>query len=131
MYEVHGWFGLAESPAEVDTGGLGPILEELARLLAGLAEPNIVAELRYLNGLPFANISGYRNRPRSDAASIEDLLRFISGRLPGSWGLLYERDDEATAAPGPNAYRVRVVARGRVTERADPFLSPCRPTIED
>lgn len=131
MYEVHGWFGLAESPAEVDTGGLGSILRELAQLLEELADPNMVAELRYLNGLPFVTLTGYRNRPRSDAASVEDLLRFISGRLPGSWGLLYERDDEATAVPGPNAYRVRFVARGRVAERADPFLSPCRPTIED
>jgi hypothetical protein len=32
--------------------------------------------------------------------------------------------------PGPNAFRVRVVARGTVTEQPDPFLSPCIPAIE-
>jgi hypothetical protein len=131
MYEVHGWFGLSESPSEVDTGGLGLILKELVKQIDELADFNMVAELRHLNGLPFVTITGHRNRPRSDAARIEDLVRFISGHLPGSWGILYERDDETTAAPSPNAYRVRIMARGCVTERDDPFLSPCRPTIED
>ncbi|MFJ8827036.1 Imm7 family immunity protein [Streptomyces sp. NPDC102467] len=57
MYEFHGWFGIAESPEEADTGTLD----------AGLAE-----------------------------------------------------------------LRARVeVARGEVTMRLDPFLSPARPLIED
>ncbi|HXT38297.1 MAG TPA: Imm7 family immunity protein [Chloroflexota bacterium] len=58
-------------------------------------------------------------------------LYFLYERLPGSWGLLYERDDETTAPPGPNAFRVRLLARGQIKEGTDPFLSPCRPTIED
>jgi hypothetical protein len=71
------------------------------------------------------------NRRRAEAEYIEELLQFISEQLPGSWGLLHERDDETTGVPGPNAFRVRVLARGRVTEQTDPFLSPCRPMIED
>ncbi|MFF7367924.1 Imm7 family immunity protein [Streptomyces tricolor] len=30
-----------------------------------------------------------------------------------------------------NAFRVRVMRRGVVEERLDPFLSPCNPVIED
>ncbi|WP_084506113.1 Imm7 family immunity protein [Amycolatopsis sp. ATCC 39116] len=37
-------------------------------------------------------------------------LRFVSRRLPGSYGLLYERDDEIRIPPGPNAFRVTVLA---------------------
>lgn len=46
-------------------------------------------------------------------------------------GLIYERDDETTEPPGQNAYRVTVVARGRLSVRDDPFLSPNVPVIED
>ena len=54
-----------------------------------------------------------------------------SRKLPGSWGLIYERDDEMLDPPGPNAFRVRVLARGTIVERPDSFLSPCNPIIED
>ena len=39
--------------------------------------------------------------------------------------------NEMPDPPGPNAFRVRVLARGRIVERSDPFLSPCNPVIED
>jgi hypothetical protein len=32
---------------------------------------------------------------------------------------------------GPNAYQVKVMTRGQLTERQNPFLSPCNPVIED
>lgn len=62
---------------------------------------------------------------------MEDTIDFVRTRLPGSWGLLYERDDETTLPPGPNAFRVTVLARGELSVRSDPFLSPCIPVIED
>ncbi|MGH3852033.1 MAG: Imm7 family immunity protein [Pseudonocardiaceae bacterium] len=55
----------------------------------------------------------------------------LSAQLPGSWGILYERSDDMPNPPDPTEFRVRVLARGQVSERKDPFLSPCRPTIED
>ncbi|MEU3185135.1 Imm7 family immunity protein [Streptomyces sp. NPDC006923] len=33
--------------------------------------------------------------------------------------------------PGQGAFRVRVMARGEIHIRLDPFLSPVRPVIED
>ncbi|WP_372491293.1 Imm7 family immunity protein [Amycolatopsis tucumanensis] len=44
-------------------------------------------------------------------------LRFVSRRLPGSYGLLYERDDEMRIPPGPNAFPVTPLARGNVCSR--------------
>jgi len=55
----------------------------------------------------------------------------VNAELPASYGLLYERDDEARDWPGPNAFKVTVIARGTAAERFDPFLSPCNPVIED
>jgi hypothetical protein len=62
---------------------------------------------------------------------LELFLAIIGRRLPGSFGLIYERDDEMPDPPGTNAFRVRVMARGKLTERQDPFLSPVNPVIED
>jgi hypothetical protein len=58
-------------------------------------------------------------------------LALIAEKLPGSYGLLYEQDDEMPVPPGPNAFRGRVLARGRIELRLDPFLSPSIPTTED
>ena len=62
---------------------------------------------------------------------MELLLSTVAERLPGSWGIVYQRDDEMPQPIGPNRYRVRVTTRGRLQEHADPFLSPIKPVIED
>jgi hypothetical protein len=131
VYEFHGWFGLAESTEEADTGGLAELVRELRTLLGGPTWPTAAADIRLLNGQYFLSVVGFVNRRRGEAGDLDDLLNFLARRLPGSWGMLYERDDEMPVPPGPNAFRVRVLARGQVTERLDPFLSPCRPLIDD
>jgi len=131
MYEFHAWFGLAESTGEDDAERLKPLVEELQLLLTKFERPTASAELIPLNGTYYLTLTGDANRRRDEAAALEEILAFVTERLPGSWGLGYERDDEMQSPPGPNAFRVRVLARGRVEERSDPFLSPCQPTIED
>ncbi len=133
MYEFHGWFGLADSTGESDTGSLGPSLVELRARLVGLGWATARAELHVLNGEHFLNVDGLVNRRRDEAMELDKLLGFLAERLPGSYGLLYERSDEddMPTPPGPGGFRVRVLARGRIVERLDPFLSPVRPTIED
>lgn len=84
-----------------------------------------------LNGSYFLNITALVNHRGGRTEQIERLISFIRERLPGSYGLLYEWDDETNSPPGRNAFRVRRVARGQVEERTDPFLSPRQPTIED
>jgi hypothetical protein len=137
LYEYHGWFSLAETPAEIDDGNLATLLPGVQQILQRLVPPSTPvpssasADLRWLNGQPHILVQGFANRPRGDDRILSELLGFLAAALPGSFGILYERDDERIAPPGPNAFRVRVLARGRVSERDDPFLSPCVPTIED
>jgi len=110
MHEFHAWIGLSESTEESDLGGL----------------QDAVVELQY-----FVTAEGMVNRRREEGERLDLFLAIIARKLPGSWGLIYERDDEMPDPPGPNAFRVRVLARGRIVERPDPFLSPCNPVIED
>jgi Immunity protein 7 len=71
------------------------------------------------------------HRRREEGGRLDLFLAIIARKFPGSWGLIYERDDEMPEPPGPNAFRVRVLARGTIAEHLDPFLSPCNPVIED
>ena len=133
MYEFHGWLGLAETTSEADEGGLSEAINALRRMLQDSFGPPMssVAEIYALNGEHFLSINGLLNRPRDTEGAIEELMAFIAGRLPGSWGLVYDRNDEWSESPLVNAFRVRVLARGSVSIRTDPFLSPVHPTIED
>jgi hypothetical protein len=131
MYQYHGRFALAETPEDIDDGGLRAVLPEVQSYLDRLTSTPDAAQLRWMNGQPFVNVDGKAKRPREDGRALTDLVNFLAQRLPGSYGLLYESDDERTEPPGNNAFRVRVLARGSVTERDDPFLTPLQPVIED
>jgi hypothetical protein len=131
VYEFHGWVVLAESAEESDVGGLGAALDEVRARLEGSGWPPANAVLGWRNGRAVLTLEGAANRPGAEAGALDELLGFVAARLPGSYGLLYERDDERIEPPGPNAFRVRVLARGEIRDGEDPFLSPCRPVIED
>ena len=131
MHEFHAWIGLAESAEESDLGGLAEAVGELEELAADSKWHDAVFEVRNLNGQYFVTADGMVNRRREEGERLDLFLAVIARRLPGSWGLIYERDDEMPDPPGPNAFRVRVLARGRVVEHPDPFLSPVHPVIED
>ena len=131
MHEFHAWIGLSESTEESDLGGLQDVVGELQELAADSKWHDAVFEVRNLNGQYFVTAEGMVNRRREEGERLDLFLAIIARKLPGSWGLIYERDDEMPDPPGPNAFRVRVLARGRIVERPDPFLSPCNPVIED
>jgi immunity protein 7 of polymorphic toxin system len=132
MYEVHGWLNLSESTYESDGGNLE---NKVGTLRSTVEErfvwPNIKVELFVLNGQHMMTIAGYVNRPTDDARAIHDLIYLVASSLPGSWGLLYERDTDIVDGLDLGSYQVTRVARGRVERREDPFLSPTNPTIED
>lgn len=131
MHEFHGWFGLAETTSEIDDGGLVEAIEEMRPILERFVKPRSVADVTVLNGQYFVWVHGQTNRPRDEEKAIDDLLAFLARRLPGSWGLVYDRSDDWGDPPFARAFRVRVLARGSVSVREDPFLSPWQPTIED
>jgi Immunity protein 7 len=131
MHEFHAWIKLAESAEESDLGQLTEKVIEVRDLAADSDYRDAVFEVKGLNGAYFFSATGLINHRRDESDRLELFLAVISRRLPGSFGLVYERDDETPDPPGPNAFRVRVIARGKISERQDPFLSPCNPVIED
>jgi hypothetical protein len=131
MYQAHIWCCLAETPQDVDDGDLGAGVEEIQRRLETMTWPAVSVDLRRLNGQWVLTAACFTNRRRGEAVALDELLEFVANRLPGSWGLAYDRDDEMPEPYGPNRFRVRVIARGAVNEANDPFLSPARPVIED
>lgn len=130
MYSFHGWFGLAETTSEADVGGLDGALVDMRPLLEQFEPHRSQAEVRALNGQAFLLVNGLLNREVNEASTLDDLLSFLTVRLPGSFGLLYDRNDEWTDGEFARSFRVRVLARGAVTIRSDPFMSPWQPTIE-
>lgn len=131
MHEFHAWIGLSESPGESDLGGLEKAVKELQDLAVDSKWHDAVFDIRNLNGQYFFSAAGFSNRRREERERLDLFLDIIARRLPGSWGLVYERDDEMPSPPGPNGFRVMIVTRGTFSERLDPFLSPCCPVIED
>jgi Immunity protein 7 len=132
MYEFHGWFDISESADESDAGTLADGVEQLHAMIDALQWPTAAATLRNFNGAHVLNVDGLVNRRRYEADELDALLDHITKRFPGSYGLLYDRSDNDPTFPGgPNAFRVRVMARGQLTTQQDPFLSPIQPVIED
>jgi hypothetical protein len=131
MHEFHAWAGLSESTEESDLGNLQEIVQELQELVAESDWHDAVFEIRNLNGQFFFRADGMVNRRREEGERLDLFLSIIARRLPGSWGLIYDRDDEMPAPFGSNSFRVRVLARGLISEQRDPFLSPNNPVIED
>ncbi|TBL44927.1 hypothetical protein EYA84_01360 [Verrucosispora sp. SN26_14.1] len=118
MYEFHGWFRLSQTTEESDTGQLDAIIDELNELVAGLGFPtNVSAEVTVLNGEYYLFLHGVANRRRDEAVRMRQVLQFVARRLPGSYGLLYEKDEDMPVPPGPNAFRAHVIARGEIIER--------------
>lgn len=75
-----------------------------------------------LNGAYLLTVTALTNHKDSRAEAIEQIVRFIYQRLPGSYGLLYEWNDETDDPPSRNAFRVRVVAM-----RQHPQQRPTKP----
>ena len=131
MYEFHGWFGLSESTEESEFDIVSGIVDELRTTLATLDWPTSVARVELCNGCFYLILTGLVNRMRYEASDIDDLLMWVGSNLPGSYGILYERAADMPFPPGPDEFRVRVMARGRLSLFQDPWLSPFNPAIED
>ena len=84
MYEFHGWFGLAETPYDIDDGDLEAAVEELRPLLEPFRPGSTTATVRWHNGQPFVDVQGLTNRPRGLDGDLDALLDFLARRLPGS-----------------------------------------------
>ncbi|MDX6284153.1 MAG: hypothetical protein QOH03_5224 [Kribbellaceae bacterium] len=125
VYTVNGWFQLAAEDEREDEHIAG--LQDYCRTFDGT---NIQVRWPAPNYANFLTIAGNANHLRTHSADVHGLLELVGERLPGSWGLLYEQDDEREQLPGPDVYRVTTMVRGRLEERMDPFFSPIVPVVE-
>lgn len=134
MFEVHGWVTVHRSPENRDSPD-EEVLEQAAvekvqtyiRHLAWVSNPSV--DIRWMNGQAHVYVQGFRNHSAGIREELLELFRFIGAVALGSYGLLYTLDDEDS--DHSNEFRVYVLARGKLAERGDPFLSPFIPVVED
>jgi len=136
MYDYRLWIDLAESPEESDCGGLEKKAVELQLLVREKlrCKPNDC--IFDVNCSKVWQCSGSANHRGSAHAALLEVLQFVIEKLPGSHGLVYWCDDERpdryeSARRDDYGYRVIAIARGKMHERFDPFLSPRNPVVED
>lgn len=126
MFEYHGWAVVRDDTYSQDETRLHGIADELRQVIGEFGDGSGVTDVRWVNGTCMVWFAGCPNH-RHDC--VFGLLPWLAERAHGSYGLLYVWDDESQASE--NEFRVWRLLRGRVEETADPFLSPCIPTIED
>ena len=126
MFEFHGWAVLSWGDTSIGTDvQLSAIRQAID---AARSVPSIAEVATPGNDLQVVFVHGSRNHY---VPSIERLYAVIAKQAPESYGLLYVRNDEdARGLDFENCFRVWRLARGECAEMADPFLSPCVPTIE-
>jgi len=126
MFEFHGWAVLRWH--ESLPGSEEQMLAIRQAVEAARSECSTAALSMSGNDLTVVHVRGLRNHR---VASIQRLFDVVAEQAPLSYGLLYIRDQEDPRGPEfANAFRVWRLALGQLTELADPFLSPCVPTIE-
>lgn len=127
MFEFHGWLAI-QGPDGEETDE--PDRERLRRLVASASGGSSLVDLRWINGEPFLHVGGLLNRRSPEADDVFDLFEGIGAAAPGSYGLLYYRDDEESG-DGGNRFHVLAMRRGRLTQENDGHLSPVVPRLED
>jgi hypothetical protein len=129
MIEWHGWATLSDSPSQEDCWP-DPMVElvERIRLLIGSlsSSDNEVVDLRNTNGMWHLWLAGCHNHV---APEVVPLYASVAEAAPGSYGVLYVRDDES--ADDLNQWARWIMRRGAVYRESDASLSPHVGSIED
>ncbi|MDL4820783.1 Imm7 family immunity protein [Actinomadura opuntiae] len=130
MFEYHGWVTIQSSAGDEDDEDVVGAHNTVSAVVreSGLGTGSV--ELRMVNGMSQLRVSGFANHRAGEGQEIIELFGRIGKLAPGSYGLLYFRDDEDRDGKA-NEFQVLVMKRGTVSQNSDPFLSPCVPEIED
>ncbi|MBQ7775251.1 MAG: hypothetical protein IJ379_04955 [Lachnospiraceae bacterium] len=134
MLELHGWLTIwptymdEDKHPEIDEKR---IYEEVENIIASM-ETKSIERVKWRNGTCHLEVSYFSNHKDSGSEEILKTLEKIAQVATGSYGLLYYWDDDNYSYNDfENEFRVLVIKRGTCEWRADPFLSPCIPVIED
>ena len=131
MYEFHGWATIRETPSLADEENMDKVIDSVNSFIKNLNwTSGGVLDVRQINGEYHLSVSGFTNHKGKDAEDVLSLYQFLAQKAPGSYGILFVRDDEDRSG-NDNKFQVLVLARGSLKEREDPFLSPYVPIVED
>lgn len=130
MYEFHGWITIQVTASKAEQEQLEAIIPKIQLKIMEYAWGSGLLSLNAACGCYYLHVGGFTKEKGPEADEILSLYRYIGEIAPGSYGLLYSRDDENQEGED-NEFRVLVLARGQLKEQRDPFLSPCIPVIED
>ena len=132
MFDWNVWIRLAQRPPGPS---FPPELMGWVRTLCAAAEASGLAieprdPLLEVGGVLLFQAHSAHNRRLDRLERLTDVLRSIAELLPAAHGLCYWNDDEIPGNGRFDGYHVIVIARGALTHRYDPFLSPTFTTVE-
>lgn len=130
MYEFHGWATIRETFEEEDAGNLELVFKNIQNFILELGWSAGLLKVYPANGTHHLAVGGFLNHKSFEAGEIIELFQFIADQAPGSYGLLYTRDDEDIEGYD-NEFKVYVLARGTLRRQEDVWLSPFVPVVED
>lgn len=129
MFEYHGWVTIqATASGDDDAALLERLVDRVHRAIRDAGDFDLV-DLRWSSGMPMLHFGGFDKHGAHLAPDLLTLFTRAGELAPGSYGLLHTWDDQDTE--NDNNFRVYRMARGQVTEREDPHLTPVAPTILD
>lgn len=134
MIELHGWLTIRptymdeDRYPEIDEDRIYNEVEKLVKTLS----LETLSKVNWKNGNCHLDVSYFSNHENMETKEILEAFEDIAHLAPGSYGLIYYWNDENYGSNDyENEFRVLVIKRGTCEWKADPFLSPCIPVIED
>jgi hypothetical protein len=128
MFEFHGWAVIRYHTHDTDLNEQRRSVDAVRSLARSHQHAPLISSFAH-NGCEGLSWHGTHNR-RGGAWALE-LLKQIGSIAPGSYGVLYVLDDEASAREERNGFGIWVLRRGEVSKHADELLSPFVPRCED
>jgi Immunity protein 7 len=125
-FDIHRWANHDEDEGASDVPGMTAV----RRRIDSMDWPsNTHIDCHDINWGTHVVMHSLHNHGGDVPAQIDSLISWLGETFPGTHGLIYEYDDEHPINVGDNAYRVRVMVRGVLTEAPDPYFSPINPTV--
>jgi hypothetical protein len=130
MFEYHAWITVQSSAGDETDDDLKAAFDAAKQQIEPLRSGTSVVDLRWVNGIAQLHIFGFRNHRGGEGQEVIETFRRVGDVAPGSYGVLYMRDDEDPSGHD-NEFQLIIMRRGKISSAVDSFLSPCIPVIED
>ncbi|WP_273322136.1 Imm7 family immunity protein [Vallitalea guaymasensis] len=130
MYEFHGWAVIRETPKVIDEENINDIAKMIEEYIHNLNWESGILKIFAVNGEYQFIVSGVSNHKTQESEELLGVYKYIAKIAPGSYGLLYVKDDEDTKGLD-NEFIVYTLVRGNLSIQKDTFISPFIPIVED